>query len=57
MNFILIIIGWFVAGFIINFLFYSGKPDYLVGKSQTVKTLHIILNIVTIIVLLSNVFS
>lgn len=52
-----LIIFWFVAGFIINFFFYSGKPDYLVGKSQTAKTLHIILNIVTAIALLANIFA
>ncbi|WP_297869550.1 hypothetical protein [uncultured Flavobacterium sp.] len=57
MNFILIIIGWFIGGFIINYLFYNEVPDYLVGKSQTAKALHIILNIVTVIALLLNIFS
>jgi len=48
---------WFVAGFLINFFFYSGKPDHLVGKSQTAKTLHILLNIFIGIALLLNFFS
>jgi hypothetical protein len=52
-----LIIFWFVAGFIINFFFYSGKPDHLVGKSQTAKTLHIALNIFTGIALLLNIIS
>jgi hypothetical protein len=51
-----IIVLWFIAGFIINFFFYSGKPDYLVGKSQTAKTLHIISNIVAGIAFLANIF-
>jgi hypothetical protein len=52
-----LIIFWFVAGFIINFFFYSGKPDHLVGKSQTAKSLHILLNIFIGIALLLNIIS
>jgi uncharacterized membrane protein YgaE (UPF0421/DUF939 family) len=52
-----IIALWFLVGFLINFFFYSGKPDYLLGKSQTAKNFHIILNIVTGIALLANIFS
>ncbi len=56
MNILLIIIGWFVAGFLINVFFYGGKPDYQVGTSNGAKTLHIIVNIITVIMLLRAIF-
>ena len=51
-----LVIGWFVAGFLINFLFYAGKPDYLVGKSETAKNVHVITNIITVILILMTLF-
>ena len=56
MNILLIIVGWFVAGFLINVFFYGGKPDHLVGKSNGAKTLHIIVNIITVIMLFKAIF-
>ena len=52
-----LVIGWFVAGFLINFFFYAGKPDYLIGKSETAKNVHIITNIITVILILMTLFS
>lgn len=52
-----LIIGWFAIGFVINVFFYAGKPDYLLGKSNTAKSLHIILNIITVIVLVFIIVS
>jgi len=51
-----LVIGWFVAGFLINFFFYAGKPDYLVGKSETAKSVHIITNIITVILFFMILF-
>ncbi len=51
-----LVIGWFVAGFVINFFFYAGKPDSLVGKSETAKNVHIIINIITVILILMIFF-
>ena len=51
-----IILCWFIVGFLINIFFYGGKPDYMVGKSQTAKTLHIILNIVIAVAIFGNIF-
>lgn len=51
-----LVIGWFVAGFLINFFFYAGKPDYLVGKSESAKFVHIITNIITIILFIVILF-
>ena len=48
-----IIGGWFAAGFMINVIVYSGQPEHKMEKSGTAKTLHIILNILTIIALIS----
>ena len=45
---IAVVIGWFLLGFLINFFFYVGKPDYMLGKSKTAKNLHILTNICTI---------
>lgn len=52
-----IIVAWLVAGFIINFIFYAGKPQHLMGKSQTARALHILLNIITVIAILAAIVS
>lgn len=52
-----IIIEWFIIGFIINFLVYGGKPNSEMGKSETVKSLHIILNVITVIFLIAVLFK
>ena len=52
-----IIIGWFVIGFIINFLVYGGKPNSEMGKTETAKSLHIILNVITVIFLIAVLFK
>lgn len=44
---IIIVFGWFVLGFILNFIFYSNTPEHLVGKSETARYFHIIINIIT----------
>ncbi len=51
-----IVIGWFVAGFLINLLVYGGKPQHEMGKSSTAKILHMIINILTLIALISIIF-
>jgi ABC-type multidrug transport system fused ATPase/permease subunit len=43
---IIIVFGWFVFGFILNFIFYSNTPEHLVGKSETARYFHIIINII-----------
>ena len=52
-----IIIGWFIVGFIINFLFYNNVPTELHGRNETAKAVHIIVNIITVIILLKTIFS
>jgi|GEM_PF-4664548 len=52
-----IIVGWFVLGFVINFIAYRGKPQHEMGKSDSAKALHNILNIVTVIALIAVLFS
>lgn len=52
-----IIITWFLLGFLINFFFYAGKPDYMIGKSNSAKNLHIIINICTIVIILYTLFK
>lgn len=51
-----IIVGWFVIGFMINFLFYSGEPQTNFGKNQTAKTAHIIINILAVILIIKTAF-
>lgn len=52
-----IIIGWFVLGFVINILAYGGRPHHEMGKSESAKALHIILNILTVIALIAILFG
>lgn len=52
-----LIIGWFVVGFIINLLVYAGTPVSEQGHSQTAKSLHLVLNIATVLGLLSTILS
>lgn len=52
-----IIIAWFLLGFLINFFFYVGKPEYMIGKSKSAKNLHIIINICTIIIIIYTLFK
>lgn len=52
-----IIIGWFVLGFIINVITYGGRPQNEMGKSDSAKALHNILNIITVIALIAVLFS
>ena len=42
-------VAWFIAGAVINYISYDGKPAHERGKSETAKTLHILLNIATVI--------
>lgn len=46
-----LILLWFALGFVINLICYSGKSaDYIAKQqSQEAKSLHIILNILTVI--------
>lgn len=57
LNLIMLIIGWFIAGGVINFLFYNGVPVENRGENDGAKTLHIILNIVAVIALFKIIFS
>ena len=52
-----IIICWFIVGFLINIFFYAGKPAYLDGSSNSAKSIHIIVNIITVIILVATLFS
>lgn len=52
-----IIIGWFIAGFIINFLAYAGKPQHEIGNSSTAKALHILINIIAVIAILAVIID
>jgi hypothetical protein len=52
-----LVIGWFVVGFLINYLFYAGKPDYLVGKSEIAKNVHILINIITGVLIFMTLFT
>jgi hypothetical protein len=52
-----IIIGWFVLGFIINIIAYGGQSRNEMGKSESAKALHIILNIITVIAIIATIFS
>jgi hypothetical protein len=54
---IAVVIVWFLLGFLINFFFYAGKPDYMLGKSKTAKNLHILTNICTIFSILYFIFK
>lgn len=51
-----IIFLWFIAGTIINFIFYNGVPDSQLGNNETAKAIHIIVNIITLILLFKVVF-
>lgn len=46
-----IIVGWFVAGVIINILYYGGLPEEYHGKNDNAKSLHIIINIIAVILI------
>lgn len=50
-----IIVGWVIIGAIINFIFYHNNPNPEV-LNKDAKTAHILLNIITVIVLLSVIF-
>jgi len=52
-----IIVAWFLIGAIINYIAYSGVPAELMGKSQTVKGIHILLNIGTVIAIFAALLS
>lgn len=52
-----IVIAWLVAGFVINFLAYAGKPQHEIGKSDTAKALHILINIIAVIAIIAVIVS
>jgi fumarate reductase subunit C len=54
---LILVIGWFVIGFIINLLCYAGKPEKYHGKSQTAKSLHVVVNIITLLLFLGIIFE
>jgi len=56
-NIIALVILWFLLGFLINFFFYAGKPDYMLGKSKSAKNAHILINICTIVIILYTIFK
>ena len=49
---IMLIILWFAAGFVINYIIYNNSPDHELGTSKTAKLLHILANIVLAIAIL-----
>lgn len=56
-NIIYLLIGWFLVGILINFIFYNGKPDYLVGKSETARLLHIVANVLLVVFIIATIAS
>ena len=52
-----IVVAWFIVGTIINFLFYHDTPVEFRGMNENAKTVHIIVNIITVIYVLSVIFS
>lgn len=56
-NVIYLLIGWFLVGIFINFIFYNGKPDYLVGKSETARLLHIVANVLLVVFIIATIAS
>lgn len=54
---IYLLIGWFLVGILINFIFYNGKPVHLVGKSETAKLLHIVANILLVVFIIAIIAS
>lgn len=54
---IYLLIGWFLVGILINFIFYNGKPVHLVGKSETAKLLHIVANILLVVFIIDIIAS
>jgi hypothetical protein len=52
-----IIVAWFLIGGIINYIAYSGLPPELMEKSQSVKGIHILLNIGTVIAIFAVLLS
>jgi hypothetical protein len=53
---IMLIIGWFVAGAVVNFIFYYNIPVDKRGSNDSVKAIHIILNIVALIAFFKIIF-
>lgn len=52
-----VVVLWFIAGFIINFLLYGHLPVHERRESVTGKGIHIILNIATVIFILRLIFN
>jgi hypothetical protein len=52
-----VVIGWFVLGWVINFIIYSDKPIAIHGTSDTAKTLHILINIGAVIAIIAILIS
>ena len=50
-----IIITWFIVGAIINFVAYHNVPMELRGHSQGAKSVHILVNLITVIITLKNI--
>lgn len=56
-NIICLLFGWFLVGILINFIFYNDKPDYLVGKSETARLLHIVANVLLVVFIIATIAS
>jgi hypothetical protein len=49
---IMLIMFWFVAGFVINFIIYNNRPEHELGTSSVARYLHILTNIALVIMIL-----
>ena len=56
LSLIMLIIGWVVAGAVINFMFYNDVPVDKRGSNDSAKAIHIILNIVVVIAFFKIIF-
>jgi sterol desaturase/sphingolipid hydroxylase (fatty acid hydroxylase superfamily) len=54
---IFIILGWLVAGAVINLIAYGGKPKNEWGSSDYASGWHWVINIITILLLLGTIFN
>jgi hypothetical protein len=55
-NIVLLVLAWFIFGTIISYLIYKNEPNSELGKNETAKTLHILLNITAIIIFFKILF-
>ena len=54
---IIVVVSWFLIGWVINYIFYSNMPQELHGTSKEAKFAHILLNIITFIIIVIILFG